>query len=63
MEFEAVKAAIMKLDQGAQRRMVLEVLPAIWSNLVEDEACLQLIRQLIDGATVKKYQEEHLDHI
>jgi hypothetical protein len=63
MKFEEIKAAIVNLDQGEQKRVVLEVLPAIWPNLVGDEACLKLIRQLIDAESVKKYQEEHLDHI
>ena len=63
MKFEEIKAAILKLDEAGQRRVVLEVLPAIWPQIVGDEACLKLIRELIDAASVKKYQEEHLDHI
>ncbi len=63
MKFEEIKAAVLKLDEAEQRRVVLEVLPAIWPQIVGDEACLKLIRELIDAASVKKYQEEHLDHI
>jgi hypothetical protein len=63
MKFDEIKAAVMSLDQGEQRRMMLELLPAIWPNLVGDDACLKLIRKLIDEASVKGYQEEHLDHI
>ena len=63
MEFEAIKAAVMNLDEGEQRRVVLELLPAIWPKIVGDEACLKLIRKLIDAESVKRYQEEHLDHI
>ncbi len=63
MEFEEIKAAVLNLDGAGQRRVVLEVLPAIWPQIVKDEACLKLVRELIDGATVKTYQEEHLDHI
>jgi hypothetical protein len=63
MEFEAIKAAVMNLDEGEQRRVVLELLPAIWPKIVADEACLNLIRKLIDAESVKRYQAEHLDHI
>ena len=63
MNFEAIKAAVMDLDEGEQRRVVLELLPAIWPKIVADEACLKLIRKLVDAESVKKYQEEHLDHI
>jgi hypothetical protein len=63
MNFEAIKAAVMGLDEGEQRRVVLELLPAIWPRIVSDEACLKLIRKLVDAESVKKYQEEHLDHI
>jgi hypothetical protein len=63
MNFEAIKAAVMNLDAGEQRRVVLELLPEIWPQIVEDEACLKLIRKLVDAESVRRYQEEHLDHI
>jgi hypothetical protein len=63
MEFEEIKAAIMNLDEGEHRRLVLELLPAIWPKIVGDDACIKLIRKLIDEESVKEYQAEHLDHI
>jgi hypothetical protein len=63
MQFEAIKAAVMNLDEGDQRRVVLELLPAIWPQIVGDASCLTLIRTLVDEESVKRYQEEHLDHI
>ena len=63
MNFEAIKAAVMNLDAGEQRRVVLELLPEIWPQIVGDDACLKLIRKLIDAESVKRYQQEHLDHI
>jgi hypothetical protein len=63
MEFEAIKAAVMNLDEAGQRRVVLELLPAIWPKIVADDACLRVIRKLIDAESVKRYQEEHLDDI
>jgi hypothetical protein len=63
MNFEAIKAAVMNLDEGGQRRVVLELLPAIWPQIAADEVCLKLIKRLIDAESVKRYQEEHLDHV
>jgi hypothetical protein len=63
MNFEAIKAAVMNLDAAEQRRVVLELLPEIWPQIVGDAACLALIRKLVDEESVRKYQEEHLDHI
>jgi hypothetical protein len=63
MEFEAIKTAVMNLDEAGQRRVVLELLPAIWPKIAADDACLKLIRKLVDTESVKRYEEEHLDHI
>ena len=63
MKFDAIKAAVMNLDAGEQRRVVLELLPEIWPAIVGDEACLKLIRKLVDAESVRRYQQEHLDHI
>jgi hypothetical protein len=63
MKFETIKAAVMNLDEGEQRRVVLELLPEIWPNIVGDDSCLSLIRKLLDEESVKRYQEEHMDHI
>jgi hypothetical protein len=63
MDFEAIKAAVMNLDEGEQRRVVLELLPALWPKIATDDACLKLMKKLIDEESVKRYQEEHLDHI
>ena len=63
MNFEAIKAAVLNLDEGEHRRVVLELLPAIWPKIVGDDVCIKLIRKLIDEESVKRYQKEHLDHI
>ena len=63
MNFEAIKAAVMHLDAGEQRRVVLELLPEIWPQIVGDDSCLKLLRKLVDTESVRRYQEEHLDHI
>jgi hypothetical protein len=63
MNFEAIKAAVMNLDAGEQRRVVLELLPEIWPHIVGDDSCLKLIRKLVDEESVRRYQQEHLDHI
>jgi len=43
MKFEAIKAAVMNLDEGEQRRVVLELLPEIWPQIVGDDSCIKLI--------------------
>lgn len=63
MTFEEIKSAVLKLNKKQQRRVVQELLPAIWPNLVQDESCLQSLRKLVDEESVRKYKEEHLDHI
>jgi hypothetical protein len=63
MLFDEIKAAIMNLDERDQRRLVLEVLPEIWPNLIGDDSCIKLLRNLVDAETVRRYQDEHMDHL
>ena len=63
MKFDEIKAAIMNLDEGEQRRVVLELLPEIWPKIVGDDSCIKLLRKLVDEESVKGYQQEHMDHI
>jgi hypothetical protein len=63
MTFDELKAAIMNLDAPTQRRVVLEVLPALWPQIVEDKACLILLKKLLDAESERLYQEEHMDHL
>jgi hypothetical protein len=63
MKFDEIKAAVMNLDEGEQRRVVLELLPEIWPQISGDDSCINLIRKLVDAESVKRYQQEHLDHI
>jgi hypothetical protein len=61
-KIEEVKAVLANLDERELRRVVLEVLPDIWPKIVGDAACVQLLRKLVDEASVNQYQEDHLDH-
>ena len=63
MTFAEIKAAIMNLDAKEQRRVVLELIPEIWPQIVGDDSCIKLLRKLVDEESVRRYQEEHLDHI
>jgi len=63
MKFDEIKAAVMNLDEGEHRRVVLELLPAIWPKIVGDDSCIQLLRKLVDEESVNRYQQEHMDHI
>ena len=63
MTFEEIKAAIMAMDDQGKKRLVMEVLPAIWPNLVDDDTCLEFLRKLVDAEVVRQYKQEHMDGI
>jgi hypothetical protein len=63
VKFDEIKTAVLKLDKKGQRRVVQELLPAIWPNIVSDESSIQFLRKLVDEESIRKYKEEHLDHI
>jgi hypothetical protein len=63
MTFDEVKAAVMSLGLDEQKRLITEVVPAIWPKACLDDACLLKVRELVDEATVKKYRDEHLGGI
>ena len=63
MTFDEVRAAIMAMAAQEKKRIVMEVLPEIWPKIVEDEACLDFLRKLVDQEAVRKYKEEHMGNI
>ncbi len=63
MTFDEIKTAIMNLDDKGKRQVVLEVLPAIWPKIVGDDACIELLRKMVDEESVSKYRDEHMDSI
>ena len=63
MKFDEIKVEIMNLDEKEQRRVVLELLPEIWPQIVRDDSCIKLLRKLVDEESVRRNQEEHMDHI
>ncbi len=63
MGFDEIKAAIIALDAQGKKRVVCELLPEIWPQIVSDETCLEFLRKLVDEEAVRKYKEEHMDSI
>jgi hypothetical protein len=63
MNFEEIKSAIMNLNDQDQKRLILEVVPAIWPTACLDDICVDSLRELVDEATIKEYREQHLDSI
>ncbi len=63
MTFEEIKAAALALDAEGKKRVVCELLPAIWPAIVTDQTCLEFMRKLVDEESVRQYQEEHMDSI
>ena len=63
MTFDEIKVATLTLDDRGKRRVVMEVLPAIWPKIVGDDACIELLRKMVDEESIRKYREEHMDSI
>ncbi|MCK8603844.1 hypothetical protein [Desulfoferrobacter suflitae] len=63
MTFEEVKAAVLKLSEADQKRLIMEVVPQIWPKACIDDSCVDKVRGLVDEATVKKYKEQHMGGI
>jgi hypothetical protein len=63
MTFDEIKAAVVGLDDQGKKRVVQELLPAIWPAIVADETCLKFMRKLVDEEAVRQYKEEHMDSI
>lgn len=63
MTFEEVKSAVMSLSPEGQKRLIMEVVPSIWPKACLDEACVDAVRNLVDEATLKEYQEQHMASI
>ncbi len=54
MTFDEIKAAIVGLGDQDKTRVVTELLPAIWTQIVCDEPCLEFLRKIVDEEAVKK---------
>jgi hypothetical protein len=63
MTFEEIKTGVMNLSLKDQQRLIKEVLPEIWPKACTDNSCVSRVRELVDEAAVKRYQEEHLGSI
>ncbi len=63
MTFDEIKAAAVALDAEGKKRVVCELLPAIWAAIVGDETCLDFMRKLVDEDAVRQYKAEHMDSI
>lgn len=63
MNFEELKATILKLDQGEQKRLIVEVLTEIMPKVCTDEACIDKIRGFVDESSIKTYRDQHMDGI
>ena len=63
MRFEEIKAAVLKLDQSEQKRMMIEVLTEIMPKVCTDDACLSKIRSFVNEESIRTYREQHMDGI
>lgn len=63
MTFDEIKNAILNLSDADQKKLITEVIPAIWGKACTDEACVLKMRNLVDEDTIKAYQKEHMNGI
>ena len=63
MTYEDARDAVLNLNKTEQKRLVLEVLPEILSQVCTDEACLSMIRNFVNEETIRTYKEQHMDGI
>jgi len=63
MTFDDIKTAILQLNDTEKRRILLEIIPAIWSEATVDKACLDKMKELVDEAITKDYQEQHMGSV
>lgn len=54
MHFEEIKSAIMNLNDKDQKRLIIEVVPAIWPTVCLDDVCVARLRDLVDEARIKE---------
>ena len=63
MTFEEIKAAVLKLSDQEQKRLIMEVMPAIMPKACTDDTCVQKIRDLVDEESVRSYRDQHMNGI
>ena len=63
MQFEELKKALLNLDQGEQKLLIMEVLPEILPQVCTDETCLGIIRNFINEESTKAYRDQHMGGI
>lgn len=63
MTFEEIRSAVTSLSPTDQKRLIMEIVPAIWPQACIDDACLEKLRSLVDEAAVKEYREQHMGSI
>ena len=63
MTFEEIKAAVLKLSDEDQKRLIMEIMPVIMPNACTDNACVQKIRDIVDEESVRSYRDQHMNGI
>ncbi len=63
MTFDEIKNAILNLSEADQKKLITEVIPAIWGNACTDETCVLEMRKLVDEDIIAAYRKQHMDGI
>ncbi len=60
MTLEEISAAIMNLSDQDKKRVITEVVPAIWQTVRLDQTCIACLRGLLHQESTREYTEEHM---
>lgn len=63
MTFDEIKNAILSLSDAEQKKLITEVIPAIWGKACSDDTCVLEMRKLVDEDTIKAYRKQHMNGI
>jgi len=63
VNLEKIKNQIANLDIDDQRRLITEVLPEVWDRACTDPSCFIKLKELVDSAAWRPYDEMHMGGI
>ncbi|MGE0084666.1 MAG: hypothetical protein AB7S75_09610 [Desulfococcaceae bacterium] len=63
MTFDEIKNAILNLSDADQKKLITDVIPAIWGKACTDDTCVLEMRKLVDEDMIKNYRKQHMNGI
>ncbi len=63
MTFDEIKNAILNLSDADQKKLITDVVPAIWGKACTDDTCVLEMRKLLDEEVIANYRKQHMNGI